>query len=321
MIGVRTPFRISFSGGSTDIPNFYKKYGGKVVSTSINKFMYHFIHKFDENLIQIKYSETELVDDPKKINHKIVKKIAEDYDLKGLDINSIADIPKGSGLGSSSAYTVGLINGLNSIQGNSISKEELAKIAADFEINKLKEPIGKQDQYASSLGGFNKISFNKDDTVEIEKILIDDSSKKYLSSCMSLIKIGPSRSASEILTKQTQLMTEDVNTNYLKGILELVDPMVDAIKICDIKEIGNLLNENWKLKVNLSNGVSSKEIDDVVSSLLAKSGIYGTKLLGAGGGGYLLVVGEPKTIRSLESYDCLSVDFENSGSTIIFKDN
>mgnify|MGYP001341632672 FL=1 len=116
-------------------------------------------------------------------------------------------------------------------------------------------------------------------------------------------------------------MTEDVNTNYLKGILELVDPMVDAIKICDIKEIGNLLNENWKLKVNLSNGVSSKEIDDVVSSLLAKSGIYGTKLLGAGGGGYLLVVGEPKTIRSLESYDCLSVDFENSGSTIIFKDN
>tara|TARA_B100000214_G_C23915116_1_gene603282 strand:- start:215 stop:1180 length:966 start_codon:yes stop_codon:yes gene_type:complete len=321
MIGVRTPFRISFSGGSTDIPNFYKKYGGKVVSTSINKFMYHFIHKFDENLIQIKYSETELVDDPKKINHKIVKKIAEYYDLKGLDINSIADIPKGSGLGSSSAYTVGLINGLNSIQGNSISKEELAKIAADFEINKLKEPIGKQDQYASSLGGFNKISFNKDDTVEIEKILIDDSSKKYLSSCMSLIKIGPSRSASEILTKQTQLMTEDVNTNYLKGILELVDPMVDAIKICDIKEIGNLLNENWKLKVNLSNGVSSKEIDDVVSSLLAKSGIYGTKLLGAGGGGYLLVVGEPKTIRSLESYDCLSVDFENSGSTIIFKDN
>ncbi len=321
MIGVRTPFRISFSGGSTDIPNFYKKYGGKVVSTSINKFMYHFIHKFDENLIQIKYSETELVDDPKKINHKIVKKIAEYYDLKGLDINSIADIPKGSGLGSSSAYTVGLINGLNSIQGNSISKEELAKIAADFEINKLKEPIGKQDQYASSFGGFNKISFNKDDTVEIEKILIDDSSKKYLSSCMSLIKIGPSRSASEILTKQTQLMTEDVNTNYLKGILELVDPMVDAIKICDIKEIGNLLNENWKLKVNLSNGVSSKEIDDVVSSLLAKSGIYGTKLLGAGGGGYLLVVGEPKTIRSLESYDCLSVDFENSGSTIIFKDN
>ncbi len=321
MIGIRTPFRISFSGGSTDIPNFYKKYGGKVVSTSINKFMYHFIHKFDENLIQIKYSETELVDDPKKINHKIVKKIAEYYDLKGLDINSIADIPKGSGLGSSSAYTVGLINGLNSIQGNSISKEELAKIAADFEINKLKEPIGKQDQYASSFGGFNKISFNKDDTVEIEKILIDDSSKKYLSSCMSLIKIGPSRSASEILTKQTQLMTEDVNTNYLKGILELVDPMVDAIKICDIKEIGNLLNENWKLKVNLSNGVSSKEIDDVVSSLLAKSGIYGTKLLGAGGGGYLLVVGEPKTIRSLESYDCLSVDFENSGSTIIFKDN
>jgi len=321
MIGVRTPFRISFSGGSSDIPNFYRKYGGKVVSSSINKYMYHFIHKFDEKLIQIKYSETELVDNPKKINHKIVNKISEYYDLSGLDINSIADIPKGSGLGSSSAYTVGLINGLTSIQGNSMSKEQLARTAADFEINKLNEPIGKQDQYASSFGGFNKIIFNKDDTVEVEKIIIDEHSKKFLSSCMTLVKIGSSRSASEILTKQTQIMKEDANTNYIKDILELVDPMVDAIKFCDIKEIGNLLNENWKLKANLSNSVSNKEIDDVVSSLLGKSGIYGTKLLGAGGGGYLLVIGEPQTIRSLENHDCMSIDFENSGSTIIFKDN
>ncbi len=321
MLGVRTPFRISFSGGSTDLPAFYKNYGGKVISTSINKYMYHFIHRFDSKMIQIKYSETELVNDPKKIKHKIVNKIAEYYDLTGLDINSIADIPKGSGLGSSSAYTVGLLNGLNSISGFTLSKDDLAKLAADLEINKLGEPIGKQDHYATAFGGLNKIVFNKDDTVTIEKIDIDDQSKKFLSSSISLLKIGPSRSASEILKNQSQQMKEEKNTKYGKQILSLVDPMVDAIKRCDIKEIGNLLNENWKLKINLSDGVSSGEIDHMVSYILDKPGIHGTKLLGAGGGGYLLVVGEPNSIKSLNSDDCLSVDFENSGSTVIFKDN
>jgi len=321
MLGVRTPFRISFSGGSTDLPAFYQKYGGKVISTSINKYMYHFIHRFDSKMIQIKYSETELVDDAKKIKHKIVNKIGEYYDLTGLDINSIADIPKGSGLGSSSAYTVGLLNGLNSNLGFTLSKDDLANLAADLEINKLGEPIGKQDHYATAFGGLNKIEFNKDDTVTIEKIDIDDQSKKFLSSSLSLVKIGPSRSASKILKDQSQLMTEDKNTKYGKEILALVDPMIDAIRRCDIKEIGNLLNENWKLKINLSDGVSSKDIDQMVSSLLDKPGIYGTKLLGAGGGGYLLVAGEPNSIKVLNSDDCLSVDFENSGSTVIFKDN
>jgi len=321
MIGVRTPFRISFAGGSTDLPAFYKKYSGKVISTSINRYMYHFIHKFDSQMIQVKYSETELVNDPKKIKHKIVNKIGEYYDLTGLDINSIADIPKGSGLGSSSAYTVGLLNGLNSNSGLTLSKDDLANLAADLEINKLGEPIGKQDHYATAFGGFNKIVFNKDDTVVIEKIDLDDQSKKFLSSSLSLLKIGPSRSASKILKNQSQLITEDKNTSYGKEILALVEPMIEAIQKCDIKEIGNLLNENWKLKINLSDGVSSKEIDDKVSFLLGTPGIYGTKLLGAGGGGYLLVIGEPKSIKSLNSKEFLSVDFENAGSTIIFKDN
>ena len=161
MIGVRTPFRVSFSGGSTDIPLFYKKYGGKVISTSIDKYMYHFIHKFDEQKIQIKYSETEEVNSAKDIKHPIVKEVSNLYSLKGLDINSIADIPKGSGLGSSSSYTVGLVNGLSFYENKTLDKSNLARISAEIEINSLKEPIGKQDHYAAAYGGLNIFTFNK----------------------------------------------------------------------------------------------------------------------------------------------------------------
>lgn len=228
MIGIRTPFRVSFAGGSTDLPSFYKKNSGKVISTSVNKYMYHFIHKFDEELIQVKYSETELVKDPNKIKHKIVRKISEQSDLRGLDINSIADIPKGSGLGSSSAYTVGLINGINVFHGNILSKENLAKESADLEINKLKEPIGKQDHYASAYGGLNLITFNKDDSVDVEKISIDDQAINYLNSSFLLFKVGESRSASEILTEQNKSYKNDTNNELGIRIMELVDPMVGA---------------------------------------------------------------------------------------------
>ena len=186
MIGIRTPFRVSFTGGSTDLPSFYRKKTGKVISTSINKFMYHFIHKFDKELIQIKYSQTELVEDPSQIKHRIVKKLAEENDLRGLDINSIADIPKGSGLGSSSAYTVGLINGINALHGKILSKESLAKASADLEINKLMEPIGKQDHYAATFGGLNYFQFNEDGTSSIKPILTASSGERKVSLSIKL---------------------------------------------------------------------------------------------------------------------------------------
>ena len=289
MIGIRTPFRVSFAGGSTDLPSFYKKNSGKVISTSVNKYMYHFIHKFDEELIQVKYSETELVKDPNKIKHKIVRKISEQSDLRGLDINSIADIPKGSGLGSSSAYTVGLINGINVFHGNILSKENLAKKSADLEINKLKEPIGKQDHYASAYGGLNLITFNKDDSVDIEKISIDDQAINYLNSSFLLFKVGESRSASEILMEQNKSYKNDTNNELGNKIMELVDPMVGAIKSTNIKEIGEILNISWNLKNQLSNSVSNNEIEEFINNLISYKGIYGAKLLGAGGGGYISV--------------------------------
>lgn len=320
MIGIRTPFRISFSGGSTDLPSFYKKNGGKVISTSINKYMYHFIHKFDEKLIQIKYSETELVDNPSEIKHKIVKEVAKEYDITGLDINSIADIPKGSGLGSSSAYTVGLINGVNLFSGSVLSKDSLAKKSAELEIYKLNEPIGKQDHYACSYGGLNLITFNKNDTVDVQPIKLEENGMNFLNSSFCLLKIGQTRSASNILEKQNKLYKNETNKDTGIQILELVSSMFDAIKKYDIKEIGNLLSENWHLKRSLEKSVSSKEIDDLYEFVTKENGIYGAKLLGAGGGGYLLICGEPEKIKNLNYEQKTSFKFENTGSTIIFQD-
>lgn len=321
MIGVRTPFRVSFSGGSTDIPLFYKEYGGKVISTSINKYMYHFIHKFDEEKIQIKYSVTEEVKNPKDIKHPIVKQVSKLYNLKGLDINSIADIPKGSGLGSSSSYTVGLINGLSFYENKKLDKINLAKISADIEINYLKEPIGKQDHYAAAYGGLNIYTFNKDDSVKVEPLNLDKQGEFFINSSMILIKVGSTRSASKILDKQGKDLKSGKNVNNSLKILQLVDPMISAIQNYDIKEIGSLLTENWEMKKSLHKEISNDPIQNLIDDYLSKPEIYGAKLLGAGGGGYVLVVGEPKALLGINNKNVVYFKFESSGSSIIFNDN
>jgi len=282
--------------------------------------MYHFIHKFDKELIQIKYSQTELVNDPSQIKHRIVKKIAEENNLRGLDINSIADIPKGSGLGSSSAYTVGLINGINALHGNILSKESLAEESADLEINKLKEPIGKQDHYASAFGGLNVITFNKDDTVDVENIPLEEQGINYLNSSFLLVKVGETRSASEILFEQNKSYDDDTNIELGNKILKLVDPMVSAIKSYNIKEIGELLNINWSIKSNLSKLVSNNEVGQFIADITSNKGIYGAKLLGAGAGGYILTTGEPEVLNKLIFKNTVSFKFEKNGSTIIYQD-
>lgn len=321
MIGVRTPFRVSFSGGSTDIPNFYRQYGGKVISTSIDKYMYHFIHKFSKKEIQIKYSITELVDQAKDIKHPIVREISNVYNIQGLDINSIADIPKGSGLGSSSAYTVGLVHSLSILNGEKLNKMELAEISADIEINKLGDPIGKQDHYASAVGGLNIINFNKDDTVEINQLKLNEKEFEYLASSMILIKYGTSRDATKILRDQKKQNNIPTNIENTKLILDLVDPMVSALTNLDIKSIGELLTQNWNYKNKLSKLISSKKLEETLSEIIKKKGVYGGKLLGAGGEGYLLIVGEPKAIAKLVDSNSIEFNFEKNGTKKILMDN
>jgi D-glycero-alpha-D-manno-heptose-7-phosphate kinase len=321
MIGIRTPFRVSFGGGATDIPKFYREFGGKVISTSIDKYMYHFIHKFSNKDIQVKYSVTELVSNPKDIKHPIVKEISEIYNIMGLDINSIADIPKGSGLGSSSAYTVGLVNGLSQINNENLSKIEISEIASDIEINKLGDPIGKQDHYASAIGGLNILTFNKDDTVEVDSLNLSKDHVQHLASSMILIKYGDTRNAATILHDQSKNLDSKSNVDQTKGILELVDPMILAIQNGDIKLIGNILNENWNLKNKLSDLISNEKLENTLSEILNKKGIYGGKLLGAGGNGYLLIVGEDKELKKLKNDYSLSFNFDTSGTQKILSDN
>lgn len=320
MIGVRTPFRISFAGGGSDLPKFYKKYGGKVISSSIDKYMYHFIHKFDNNLTQVKYSKNELVKDPKLIKHPIVREVSNIFNLQGLDINSIADIGKGTGLGSSSAYTVGLIHGLITYEKNKISKNKLASLSADIEINKLGEPIGKQDHYASAFGGLNKISFYKDGRVKVKTIKLGTEEINLLNASMAIYKVGKSRSASKILKEQNFNLNKSKYVNLTKKIFGLVDDMESALLNVELGSMGQILNENWSLKKQLSNKISNIEVDKEISYLISQKGIFGGKLLGAGQSGYILLVGEPGSIKNLNKLNTTKFNFENGGSKIIFND-
>ena len=320
MIGVRTPFRISLIGGTSDLPEYYKEFGGKVISTSINKYMYHFIHKYSASEIQIKYSKTEIVKNKKEIKHPIVKAISEIYGIEGLDINSIADIPKGTGLASSSAYTVGLINGLANYHNQNLSKSDLAKLACKVELNILNEPIGKQDQYATAFGGFNKIIFNKNDSVRVKQLSLSNNGFNYLNSCMVLYKTNISRNASDILYDQKKGLKQKVNKDYVHEIVSLVKPMEDALKDLNIKKMGEILTENWEVKKKLSKSVTNNQIDKMNKDLLSQGGIYGSKLLGAGGGGYLLLIGEPKKISTLSGESFQDFRFDNTGSKIVYQD-
>ena len=320
MIGVRTPFRISFAGGGTDLPKFFKKNGGKVISSSIDKYMYHFIHKFDDSMIQIKYSKNELVNNPKNIKHPIVREVSKLFNLQGLDINSIADIGKGTGLGSSSSYTVGLVNGLTEYEKKTISKSKLASISADIEINKVGEPIGKQDHYASAFGGLNKITFYRNGRVKVKKINFNEDEISFLNSSMTLCKYGTTRSASKILNQQNLNLKKNKYVQLTQQIYDLVDDMESALLRTDIKSIGEILNESWNIKKQLSKSISNAPLEREIKLLTSQKGIHGGKLLGAGNSGYLLLVGEPSSINKINKRSVTRFTFENEGSTIILND-
>mgnify|MGYP006130169683 FL=1 len=317
MLGIRTPFRVSFAGGSTDLPAFYEKNGGKVLSTSIDKYMYHFIHKFDDSKIQVKYSKTELVNSPQEIKHPIVFEASKIFDMKGLDINSISDVPKGTGLGSSSAYTVGLIHGLTIHNKKKISRNKLAAISADLEINKLKDPIGKQDHYASTFGGLNVITFYKNGSVKVKKMEIEKEVLRNINSSMILLKFGNSRSASKILKDQNKNLKKDKYINLTKEIYNLVEDMEKSFINNDVKSIGEILTENWEIKSKLSDSISSTGLDKEMNEIRKINGVYGGKLLGAGKSGYILIAGKPKVINRLKQNQNLDFNFDNSGSSVI----
>tara|TARA_B100001093_G_scaffold517562_1_gene599452 strand:- start:4011 stop:4988 length:978 start_codon:yes stop_codon:yes gene_type:complete len=321
MIGVRTPFRISFFGGGTDLPNFYRKNGGSVISTSINKYMYIFIHKYFTDQIQIKYSKTELANNFDQIKHPIVREILKKYKLSGVDINSIADIPSGTGLGSSSSFTVTLLNAVYTYIGQHVSHERLAKEASEIEIEILNEPIGKQDQYAASYGGFNRINFLKNGNVNVKRIPLNIEDIRELNDRLILFYYGNQRNASDILSEQNKKINSKITTqSTLKKMVKLVDEAEKYLIVKDFDNFGYLLNETWNLKKTLASNISDKKIDDIYK-IGIDSGAYGGKLLGAGGGGFFLFYirneDRSKLINNLSSLKEFDFKFEDTGSTII----
>lgn len=289
MIITRTPFRISFVGGGSDLREFYSKHQGAVLSTSINKYMYISSHKFfEEDKIRAKYSITETVENIDDLKHDIIREALRMVNIKGgVEISSIADIPAGTGMGSSSSFTVGLLHNLHAIKREYVSKEILAEGACRMEIDMLKEPIGKQDQYAASFGGLNIFRFNANETVTVEPLHLKQEVYNQLQDNLVLFYIGNARKASDILVEQKENIVKADKFTVLKDMVALVDALKDVLYKGTLDEFGLLLHENWMLKQRLASKISNDYVEELYT-LGLKNGASGGKLLGAGGGGFIL---------------------------------
>lgn len=321
MIITKTPFRVSFCGGGSDLAAFYEKYGGCVLSTSINKYMYISIHPyFDEHQTMLKYSENELVDDIKDIKHKIFHQVLNDMKVSGVEITSTADVPGGTGLGSSSTFTVGLLHTLYSYKGKFVSKARLAKEACQIEIEKLNSPIGKQDQYAAAMGGLNFIRFNRDGSVSVSPIMMKTDTYKQLQNNLLIFYTGTTRSANSILSEQKKNISQDDKNENLKRMCVLAQDMKESLEKNDLSSFGEILNQSWELKRTLASGISNPEIDKAYENAM-NSGALGGKLLGAGGGGFLLFYCEPDKQEQLRKNIGLrefDFKFDQDGTSIVY---
>lgn len=249
MIISRTPFRVSFAGGGSDLPSFYRKSTGAVLSTSIDKYMYIAIHPyFEKNKIQLKYSKTEQVDSIDDIKHPIFREVLKMYGVTGVDLNSIADIPSGTGLGSSSSFTVGLLNAVRAYLGKASSGEKLGELACDVEINRVGSPIGKQDQYAAACGGLNFITFYSDETVNVEKIIMKPEKKQELEDNLLMVFVGGEHSANAILKSQSAAISDMKKFDTQRHMVELAYNLKESLENNNIDDFGRILHENWLLK-------------------------------------------------------------------------
>ncbi len=322
MIITKTPFRISFCGGGSDLPVFYEKHGGCVLSAGINKYMYITIHPaFEPHTTVLKYAKTETVTRTQDIEHPIFRECLEKLRLSGVEIASTADVPAGTGLGSSSSFTVGLLHSLYCYRGTFVSKERLAQEACHVEIDQLGEPIGKQDQYAAAYGGLNFYEFNRDGSVFTEPVLMRPQAYCTLERSLMMFYVGGIHSASRILEEQGRnISSGERERNQLK-ICEYARALKEELQKGNPDALGELLHESWLLKRSLASGISSQQIDRWYAAAL-EAGALGGKLLGAGGGGFLLVYVKPdkqNAVRhALSALRELKFRFDLQGSSVIY---
>jgi len=324
MIITQTPFRVSFAGGGTDLKAFFQHEYGAVFSIALNHHIYVNIHKRFEDDFRISYSKTEISDSIDTISHDLVREALKCTGLKSpIEITTIADVPAGTGLGSSSTLTVGLLNAFRALQGKISNGDLLAKQACEIEIDILGNPIGKQDQYAAAYGGFNYIRFNSDGTVRVDPIPCDTATRHHIESHSLMVYTAQKRSASKILAKQTE-GTKD-KFAVLREMRDMANEMRNIVSSgANMSDFGSLLHEGWLLKRSLGFGITNQLIDEWYDTA-RKAGAYGGKLLGAGGGGFIYFIAPPEThskiLEELGYPKTLPVSFDPFGSRIAFISN
>lgn len=324
MIITRTPLRISFAGGGTDLKAFYDQEPGGVFSTAINKYIYITVNPKFDNKIRASYSMTEMVEHPSQLKHELIREALKLVDIEGgVEITSISDVPsRGTGLGSSSSYTVGLLHALYAYTGQLINAEKLAREACHIEIERCGKPIGKQDQYIAAFGGFQFIQFNSDESVYVDPLTCSQEVKESLQQHLLMLYTGVTRSANDILSEQRQKTLDDANT---RGILRQMRELADALRLSifsnHLDEFGNILHEVWMLKQTLTKQITTMQINTWYERA-RQNGAIGGKLLGAGGGGFLLLYAPPDAhagiLRALPELRPIDFRFESQGSKIIF---
>ncbi len=324
MIISRTPYRISFFGGGTDYPAWYLKHGGKVLGTSINKYCYitcRELPPYFEHKHRIVYSKSETVNSLDEIQHPSVRAILKHFNIqKGLEIHYDGDVPSRSGMGSSSAFSVGLIKALHALEGRMISNREILKEALYIEQEVLKENVGSQDQSFAAYGGFNTIEFLSNGEILINPVIMKYEDLIAFQKKFMLFFTGISRFASEVAGEQ--IKNTQKNASELGRMMELVDEATAVLtnKRKDFRAFGKLLDETWKLKRTLSSKITNSQIDDMYN-LALENGAIGGKLLGAGGGGFILFYVDPENQgnvkRALKDYLYIPFEFDFTGSEIV----
>jgi len=288
----RTPFRVSFVGGGTDLPAFYRRQAGAVISMAIDKYVYITVNRRFDDTLRLSYSQTEIVDTLDQVRHPLFRESIRHTGLEsGLEVTSIADVPSGTGLGSSSSFTVGLLHALYAYQGKYKTAEQLADEACHLEIEVLGEPIGKQDQYAAALGGLRQYEFNSDGSVYVHPVICSPEIKASLLERLMYFYVGGIRDARQVLTEQ--LNNTDKKSQFLLRIRCLVDAFWRVlVRGNGVGELGEILHEAWTCKKQLATQISNSSIDELYDEA-RRAGAAGGKLLGAGMGGFLMLFCEP----------------------------
>lgn len=321
MIITQTPLRVSFAGGGTDFAEYYQKREGFVVSAAIDKYVFVILTPRYDERIYLNYSRKEIVDAVDEIEHELVREVMKLTGVRnGVEVTLLSDIPsEGSGLGSSSSFTVGLLNAFHVYQGEPVGPSQLAEEACEIEIQRCRRPIGKQDQYIAAHGGLAAFRFGRDGVVQVDRLGLSDRQLHRLSANLFLFYSNQTRQAARILSEQKVRTAQ--NLASLDSIKQLALQARDALEGADFDSLGHILDENWRLKKDLASGITNSHLD-TMHRLAMEGGATGAKVCGAGGGGFLMVYCSPlsqgKLVEAMSRFREMPFSIEPHGSKVIF---